>query len=152
MIDKKTEQNHTNKNILVIHGPNLNMLGIREPGIYGNSTLADLENYIKEEGNKLSLSTTFFQSNHEGAIVDAIQEGFSKFDGIIINAGAYTHTSIAILDSLKAVDIPTIEVHLSDISNREFFRKFSYISFIAKKTIYGMGFLGYKKALEYFSI
>ena len=136
--------------ILVINGPNLNMLGIREPDIYGKQDFKALEAYIRESANALGHDVTLFQSNHEGEIVDIIQSAYGVFDGIVINPAAYTHTSVAILDALKAVGIPTVEVHLSDISSREEFRKFSYVSMIAKKTVYGLGFEGYKKALEYF--
>jgi 3-dehydroquinate dehydratase-2 len=136
--------------ILVINGVNLNMLGIRETHIYGNKTYEDLEKYIKEEAKKLSFFVTVYQSNYEGDIVTVIQSAYKEFDGIIINAGAYSHTSIAILDALKAVDIPTVEVHLTDISNREEFRKISYISYFARKFICGKGFEGYKEALEHF--
>ena len=137
--------------ILVINGPNLNMLGIREPDVYGKEDFPSLERYIKSSGEALGLSVSLFQSNHEGEIVDVIQSAYGVFDGIIINPAAYTHTSVAILDALKAVAIPTVEVHLSDINAREEFRKFSYVSMVAKKTICGLGFEGYKKALEYFS-
>ena len=137
------------KKVLVINGVNLNMLGIREPNLYGNITLKDIENnMIKYAEGKLELE--FFQSNYEGAIVEKIQQAYKVFDGIIINAGAYTHTSIAILDALKAVSIDTVEVHLTDIQNREEFRKKSYISIIAKKTIAGKGANGYLLALDYF--
>lgn len=137
--------------LLVINGPNLNMLGIREPDIYGKQNFAALEQYIRDCAAELGHDVTLFQSNHEGAIVDKIQEAYGVFDGIIINPAAYTHTSVAVLDALKAVAIPTVEVHLSDISTREDFRKHSYVSSVAKKTICGYGFEGYKKALEYFS-
>lgn len=136
--------------ILVINGPNLNMLGIREPDIYGKQTFAALEEFILKSAEELGHSVTLFQSNHEGAIVDAIQEAYGKYEGIVINPAAYTHTSIAILDALKAVGIPTVEVHLSDINTREDFRKHSFVSLIAKKTVCGLGFEGYKVALEYF--
>ena len=137
--------------ILVINGPNLNMLGIREPDIYGKQTFAALEEFILKSAEELGHSVTLFQSNHEGAIVDAIQEAYGKYEGIVINPAAYTHTSIAILDALKAVGIPTVEVHLSDINAREDFRKHSFVSLIAKKTVCGLGFEGYKVALEYFA-
>lgn len=137
--------------ILVINGPNLNMLGIREPDVYGRSTFADLEAFIKESADELNISVTLFQSNHEGEIVDIIQSAYGVFDGIIINPAAYTHTSVAILDAIKAVSIPTVEVHLSDISAREEFRQFSYVSLVASKTIFGHGFNGYKMALEFFN-
>lgn len=136
--------------ILIINGPNLNMLGIREPNIYGKQDFSTLEQFIRNSAAELSLSVSLFQSNHEGEIVDIIQSAYGVYDGIVINPAAYTHTSIAILDALKAVGIPTVEVHLSDISSREEFRKHSYVSLVAKKTICGLGFDGYKKALEYF--
>ncbi len=135
--------------ILVINGPNLNMLGIREPDIYGSQTFSALEKFIKDSADELEIDVTLYQSNHEGAIVDTIQAAYKKYDGIVINPAAYTHTSVAILDALKAVAIPTVEVHLSDINSREEFRKHSYISLIAKKTICGLGFEGYKEALKF---
>ena len=135
--------------VLVINGPNLNMLGIREPDIYGAKTFKDLEEFIKKSADDLGINLSLFQSNHEGEIVDIIQSAYNVFDGIVINPAAYTHTSIAILDALKSVCIPTVEVHISDISARESFRQFSYVSLIAKKTICGHGFDGYKMALEY---
>ena len=125
------------------------MLGIREPDIYGAETFKDLEKFIKESANELKIDVKLFQSNHEGEIVDIIQSAYNVFDGIVINPAAYTHTSVAILDALKAVSIPTVEVHISDISERENFRQFSYVSLIAKKTICGYGFEGYKMALEF---
>ncbi len=137
--------------ILVINGPNLNMLGIREPEIYGKQDFKALEAYIKSSAEELGHTVTLFQSNHEGEIVDVIQSAYGVFDGIVINPAAYTHTSVAILDALGAVAIPTVEVHLSDISVREEFRRHSYVSMIAKKTICGLGFEGYRKALEYFA-
>ncbi|MCM1306215.1 MAG: type II 3-dehydroquinate dehydratase [Bacteroides sp.] len=138
------------KKILVINGVNLNMLGIREPDKYGKKSYADLVKYIKACAKDAGLKVTVEQSNHEGRIVYLIQQAYKKYDGIIINAGAYTHTSIAILDALKAVDIPTVEVHLTDIYAREEFRHVSYVSMAAKKTICGKGFEGYKEALEFF--
>ncbi len=138
------------KKILVINGVNLNMLGIREPNLYGKGSLKDLEEYVTDEAKNRGLEVKCVQSNHEGEIVEFIQKAYGKFDGIIINAGAYTHTSVAILDALKAVSIPTVEVHLTDINEREEFRKWSYISLIAKKTICGKGFLGYALALDEF--
>ena len=135
--------------ILVINGPNINMLGIREPEIYGAKTFNNLEEFIRKSADELSISVSLFQSNHEGEIVDVIQAAYGVYDGIVINPAAYTHTSIAILDALKAVAIPTVEVHISDISQREEFRRFSYVSLVAKKTICGKGFDGYKEALEY---
>ena len=136
--------------LLVINGPNLNMLGIREPAIYGKQDFKALEDFIRASASELGHEVTLFQSNHEGAIVDTIQGAYGVYDGIVINPAAYTHTSVAILDALKAVAIPTVEVHLSDINEREEFRKFSYVSMVAKKTICGLGFEGYRKALEYF--
>ena len=137
------------KKILVINGVNLNMLGIRENEIYGKQSYQDLVVYIKTEASRMGIDVTCVQSNYEGKIVEYIQEAYQVYDGIIINAGAYTHTSIAILDALKAVQIPTVEVHLSDINNRDEFSKFSYIGLYAEKQIVGKGFLGYKEALEY---
>jgi 3-dehydroquinate dehydratase-2 len=137
--------------ILVINGPNLNMLGIREPDIYGKQDFASLQKFIRDSASELGLEVTLFQSNHEGDIVDIIQSAYGVFDGIVINPAAYTHTSVAILDALKAVGIPTVEVHLSDINSREEFRKHSYVSMIAKKTVCGLGFDGYRVALEYFA-
>ena len=134
--------------ILVINGPNLNMLGIREPGIYGKSSYADLVKLISDYCAEKAIEADFFQSNHEGAIVDAIQSAYGKVDGIVINPAAYTHTSVAILDAIKAVGIPTVEVHISDINSREAFRKFSYVSLAAKKTIAGKGFDGYLEAID----
>lgn len=136
--------------IAVINGPNLNMLGIREPDIYGKATLADLEQLLKTTAKELGHELTFFQSNHEGAIVDFIQSLYGCCDGIIINPAAYSHTSIAILDALKSVAIPTVEVHLSDLASREAFRKHSFVSLVAKKTITGKGFAGYIEALRTF--
>lgn len=134
--------------ILIINGPNLNMLGIREPGIYGKSTLADLKQLVIEHCDGKNVHLDFFQSNHEGAIVDRIQEAYGNFDGIVINPAAYTHTSVAILDALKAVGIPAVEVHLSDISTREEFRRHSYISPACIATIKGKHFQGYLEAID----
>lgn len=134
--------------ILVINGPNLNMLGIREPDIYGKKTYDDLLLYIKEEADRLGVAVEFYQSNHEGDIVDKIQSTYGNTDGIVINPAAYTHTSIAIPDALKAVGIPTVEVHISDISSREAFRRISYVSPVALKTIAGKGFEGYILAMN----
>ena len=136
--------------ILVINGPNLNMHGIREPDIYGKQDFKSLEQFIRASAESLGHSVTLFQSNHEGEIVDVIQSAYGVYDGIVINPAAYTHTSVAILDALKAVGIPTVEVHLSDISQREDFRKHSYVSLVAKKTVCGLGFEGYRVALEFF--
>lgn len=135
-------------NILVINGPNLNMLGLREPQIYGNRTYSDLCGMIRTEAEKIGVGVDFFQSNHEGALVDAIQEALGKFDGIVINPGAYTHTSIALLDAVKAVGIPMVEVHISDPDTREEFRKISYIRLACVATVKGLGFEGYLKALH----
>lgn len=137
--------------LLVINGPNLNMLGIREPDVYGAQTFADLERFIRTSAAEFSIDVTLYQSNHEGEIVDMIQSALNVFDGIIINPAAYTHTSVAILDALKAVSLPTVEVHLSDINAREEFRKHSYVSLVAKKTICGLGFEGYREAIKYFA-
>lgn len=134
--------------ILVINGPNLNMLGIREPGIYGKSSYADLVEMMKADCEKNGDEVDFFQSNHEGDIVDRIQAAYGNVDGIVINPAAYTHTSVAILDALKAVGIPTVEVHISDINAREVFRRHSFVSYYAMKTIAGEGFDGYIHALN----
>ncbi len=139
------------KRILVINGVNLNMLGIREPEKYGKKSYKDLVSFIKDCAAELGQSVRVKQSNCEGEIVGFIQKAYKKYDGIIINAGAYTHTSVAILDALKAVDIPTVEVHLTDIYAREEFRKMSYISMAARKTVCGKGFEGYKEAFEFFA-
>lgn len=139
------------KKILVINGPNLNLLGLREPAIYGSRDFKALKAFILENGLDLGLQIELFQSNHEGAIVDKIQQAYGVFDGIVINPAAYTHTSVAILDALKAVSIPTVEVHLSDVDSREEFRRHSFVSLYAEKVIKGHGFDGYKEALEYFS-
>ena len=135
--------------ILIINGPNLNMLGLREPEIYGKQNYSALCHRIKDACNDLNVDFEIYQSNHEGAIVDKIQDAYSVFDGIVINPAAYTHTSVAILDALKSVAIPTVEVHISDVSQREEFRQFSYVSLAAIKTIMGLGFDGYRVALEY---
>jgi 3-dehydroquinate dehydratase-2 len=135
--------------ILVINGPNLNMLGLREPALYGAQTFEALQQLVRSEAARLGVEVELFQSNHEGAIVDAIQAAYGVFDGILINPAAYTHTSVAILDALKAVALPTVEVHLTDISTREEFRRFSFVSLYAQKTICGKGFDGYKEGLEY---
>lgn len=136
-------------NILVINGPNLNMLGIREPEIYGKATYTDLCSLIEAHAAKLGVSVTLYQSNHEGDLVDVIQQAYGKQDGIVINPGAYTHTSIALLDALKAVGIPTVEVHISDPDTREEFRKVSYIRSVCVKAIKGHGFDGYLEAMDY---
>ena len=139
------------KKILVINGPNLNLLGLREPAIYGNRDYNALVAFILESGLDLGLQVECFQSNHEGAIVDCIQQAYGKYDGIVINPAAYTHTSVAILDALKAVSLPTVEVHLSDVDSREEFRRHSFVSLYAEKVIKGHGFDGYREALEHFS-
>jgi len=133
--------------ILVINGPNINMLGIREKSIYGSQTYEDLIHYIKEVCTQNEMEVEIFQSNHEGEIIDAIQAAYGKKDGIIINPAAYTHTSIAILDTLKAVSLPAVEVHLSNIYERDEFRHISYVSKVCIKSFYGLGFEGYKKAI-----
>lgn len=134
--------------ILVINGPNLNMLGFREPDIYGKNTYSDLMELISNYAKEKNITVEFYQSNHEGDIVDKIQKAYNNFDGIVINPAAYTHTSVAILDALKAVALPTVEVHISDINEREEFRKFSYVSLYAQKTICGLGFDGYLRAID----
>ncbi len=136
--------------LLVINGVNLNMLGKREPDLYGKQDYKALINYIKTVAKTYSVKVKCFQSNCEGKICTEIQKAYDKFDGIIINAGAYTHTSVAILDALKSVNIPTVEVHITDINQREEFRRKSYISLYAKKMIAGKGFDGYKEAIEFF--
>ena len=135
--------------ILVINGVNLNMLGIREPSLYGKSTYKDLIKSIKNHAKSKGVKVKCFQSNMEGEICTAIQKAYNKYDGIIINAGAYTHTSVAILDALKSVNIKTVEVHITDINAREEFRKNSYIALIAEKSIVGKGFEGYNLAIDY---
>ena len=135
--------------LLVINGPNLNLLGIREPEHYGAETYGDLVKKIEAFCARKGHSVAVFQSNHEGDIVDKIQSAMGDADGIVINPAAYTHTSIAILDALKAVAVPTAEVHISAIDEREEFRRFSYVSLIAKKTICGKGFDGYIEALDF---
>ena len=135
--------------ILVINGPNINMVGIREPDIYGRQDFKALLALIAETAEEEGLDVECYQSNHEGDLVDKIQEAYGVFDGIVINPGAYTHTSIAILDALKAVSIPAVEVHLSDISEREEFRHISYAGMACVKTFKGLGFDGYVQALKY---
>ena len=135
--------------ILVINGPNINMLGIREPGIYGKQTFADLLSLIEKTAKEENLEITQFQSNHEGAIVDKIQESYGHIDGIVINPAAYTHTSVAILDALKSVSIPAVEVHISDVDAREAFRQISYPGMYCEKTIKGQGLDGYRQAILY---
>lgn len=134
--------------ILVINGPNLNLLGLREPEIYGNRNYAALCAFIQDRALEKGMEAEVFQSNWEGAIVDKIQQAYGVFDGIIINPAAYTHTSIAILDALKAVGIPSVEVHLSDVSSRESFRQVSYAGMACIKTYMGLGFDGYAEAMD----
>jgi len=134
--------------ILVINGPNINMLGIREKDIYGTGTYEDLVEYIKKYCDEENIEASFMQSNHEGDIVDAIQGAYGKYDGIVINPAAYTHTSVAILDALKAVNIPAVEVHLSDVENREEFRRISYIRSACIDSVSGQGFEGYILAIK----
>ncbi|MBQ4063152.1 MAG: type II 3-dehydroquinate dehydratase [Bacteroidaceae bacterium] len=135
--------------ILVINGPNLNLLGLREPALYGARNFSALQDFIRSSAAAMGVEVELFQSNYEGAIVDKIQAAYGLFDAILINPAAYTHTSVAILDALKAVALPTVEVHLTDISTREDFRRFSFVSLYAQKTICGKGFDGYKEGLEY---
>jgi 3-dehydroquinate dehydratase-2 len=135
--------------ILVINGPNINMLGIREPGIYGKNSFADLLTLLEQTAQEEGLTVHQYQSNHEGDLVDKIQSAYGNYDGIVINPAAYTHTSIAILDALKAVGIPTVEVHISDVDNREDFRKISYAGLACVKTIKGQGLAGYRNAILY---
>ena len=135
--------------ILVINGPNLNFLGIREPDIYGRNTFADLLKLLEDTARELNVELEQYQSNHEGDLVDKIQWAYGKVDGIVINPAAYTHTSVAILDALKAVGIPAVEVHISDVDAREPFRQISYAGLACCKTIKGHGFLGYREAMEY---
>ena len=135
--------------ILVINGPNINMLGIREPEIYGKQTFTDLLSLIEKTAQEEGLEITQFQSNHEGAIVDKIQECYGKIDGIVINPAAYTHTSVAILDALKAVGIPAVEVHISNVDAREAFRQISFPGMYCEKTIKGQGLDGYRQAIVY---
>ena len=135
--------------LLVINGPNINMLGIREPGIYGSESYADLCDLIKKHADKIGVEVEIYQSNHEGDLVDKIQEAYSNADGIVINPGAYTHTSVALLDAVKAVNIPTVEVHISEVSKREAFRQISYIRAACVKTITGQGLAGYTQAMDF---
>ena len=136
--------------LLIINGPNINMLGIREPGIYGKQDYVALLSLIDKTCRENSIEYEHYQSNHEGDIVDKIQSAYGKFDGIVINPAAYTHTSVAILDALKAVAIPTVEVHISDVSTREEFRRHSFVSLAAVKTIIGHGLDGYSEAILWF--
>lgn len=135
---------------LILNGPNINMLGIREPEIYGRQSYEDLVNLIKKHAAKIGVEVEFYQSNHEGDLVDAIQKAyFDHIDGIVFNPAAYTHTSVAIADAVKGVGIPTVEVHISEVSKREDFRQISYIRDVACLTVTGMGFDGYLKALDH---
>ena len=135
--------------LLIINGPNLNMLGIREKHLYGAQDYAALCEYVREQGRQLGAEVELYQSNHEGDLVDCIQNAFRRIDGIVINPGAYTHTSVALLDALKAVSIPACEVHLTDVNAREDFRKISYVRLACDKTFAGYGFDGYRMAMEY---
>ena len=135
--------------LLVINGPNLNLLGLREPAIYGSQSFAALQDFIRAAAAEAGVEVALFQSNHEGAIVDAIQAAYGTADGIVINPAAYTHTSVAILDALKAVALPAVEVHLTDIQERESFRHVSYAGMACEKTFAGLGFEGYRRAVEY---
>ncbi len=134
--------------ILVLNGPNLNMLGIREPEIYGSNTYEDLCDLIKAYAKEKRIAVEIFQSNHEGDLVDEIQDAYREFDGIVINPAAYTHTSVALLDALKAVGIPAVEVHISDVSKREEYRQISYVREYCFATVAGLGFDGYLKAID----
>ena len=135
--------------ILVLNGPNINMLGIREPGIYGSGSFADLLRLLEETAQTLGIQIDQYQSNHEGDLVDKIQAAYGNYDGIVINPAAYTHTSIAILDALKAVSIPAVEVHISDVDAREAFRQVSYAGLACCRTIKGHGLTGYREAVEH---
>ena len=135
--------------ILVINGPNINMLGIREPGIYGKQSYQDLLDLLDDTAGQLGVDIEYYQSNHEGCLVDKIQEAYGKFQGIVFNPAAYTHTSVAILDALKAVAIPAVEVHISNVDERESFRQISYAGMYCEKTIKGQGFNGYCQAMKY---
>ena len=135
--------------ILVINGPNINMLGIREPGIYGSNSFSDLLSLLENTGQEENLQICQFQSNHEGTIIDEIQKAYKVFDGIVINPAGYTHTSVAILDALKAVQIPAVEVHISNVDTREDFRQISYPGMYCEKTIKGEGIDGYRQAILY---
>lgn len=135
--------------ILIINGPNINMLGIREPDIYGKNTYADLCKLITDYADEKGIEVKLFQSNHEGAIVDEIQAALGKFDGIVINPAAYTHTSVAILDALKSVALPAVEIHISDVSAREDFRQISYAGMACEKSFIGLGFDGYLRGIDY---
>ncbi len=135
--------------ILIINGPNINMLGIREPDIYGKNTYSDLCELIENHATEKGIEVKLFQSNHEGDIVDEIQAAYGNFDGIVINPAAYTHTSVAILDALKSVGLPAVEIHISDVSKREDFRQISYAGMACEKSFIGLGFEGYLKGIDY---
>ena len=135
--------------LLVLNGPNLNFLGIREPDIYGRQTYADLEAFVRSAAEEYGVEVELYQSNHEGDLVDKIQWAYGKMDGIIINPAAYTHTSVAILDALKAVALPAVEIHLSDVNQREPFRHISYVGLACEKSFIGLGFEGYRLAIQY---
>ncbi len=135
--------------LLVLNGPNLNLLGVREPDLYGRADYASLVSLVEETCAREGLEVEIFQSNHEGALVDQIQEAMGKADGIVINPAAYTHTSVAILDALKAVQIPAVEVHISDVSQREEFRQISYAGMACVKTYMGLGLRGYQEAIRF---
>lgn len=134
---------------LILNGPNLNLLGLREPEIYGNGTYQELLSLITSAARELGVEVHCFQSNHEGVLVDQIQEAHGVYDGIVINPAAYTHTSIALSDALKAVGLPAVEVHISDVTKREAFRQISYIRPVCVKTFMGLGFQGYVEAIKY---
>lgn len=138
--------------LLVLNGPNLNLLGLREPAIYGNRNYNDLCNLIKAHADRIGVEVEIRQSNHEGVLVDWIQEAPGRFDGIVLNPAAYTHSSVALLDALKAVGIPTVEVHISDLSKREAFRQISYVRAACVKTIAGHGLEGYPEAMDYLKL
>ena len=133
--------------LLILNGPNLNLLGLREPAIYGKGSYADLERFLQESAEEIGAEIEIFQSNHEGVLVDKIQAAYGVFDGIVFNPAAYTHTSVALLDALKAVSIPAVEVHLSDTDTREDFRKTSYVRLACLKTVKGQGFESYRQAM-----
>jgi 3-dehydroquinate dehydratase-2 len=135
--------------ILVLNGPNLNLLGLREPEIYGRQDYAELVAFIQQAALEAGVEAEVFQTNHEGVLVDKIQQAYGRFDAIVINPAAYTHTSVAILDALKAVGLPAVEVHLSDVSKRESFRQISYAGMACEKTYMGLGFEGYRRAILY---
>ena len=135
--------------ILVINGPNINLMGLREPDVYGKNTFAELCRSVEAHAKARGVEVELYQSNHEGDLVDKIQWAYGKVDGIVINPAAYTHTSVAILDALKAVSIPAVEVHISDVDSREPFRQISYAGMACEKTIKGHGFQGYREAMQY---